>query len=102
MNLPAPVTIQPPSFTRKTGEVRTFQPITLTELDMILSDSANFRRCSARVAPCPGVIVLWEGDAYDAAGDYTQAQAEARLLEVLGPDIKAGLERLFVPQRPAA
>lgn len=46
--------------------------------------------------PFMRTLTIWEGDAYDAAGDYTQAQAEARILEVLGPDIKAGLERLFV------
>ena len=28
-------------------------------------------------------VILWEGAAYDAAGDWTQAQAEARILELL-------------------
>jgi hypothetical protein len=102
MNLPSPVTIQPPSFTRSTGEVRTFKPITLTELDVTLIDNAKRKRCEARIRPCPQPLVLWTGAAYDAAGDYTQAQAESRILELLGPDIKAGLEALFVPpQRPA-
>jgi hypothetical protein len=51
----------------------------------------------AQIRPCPHPIILWEGDAYDIAGDYTQAQVEARVLAVLGKNIKAGLERLFVP-----
>jgi hypothetical protein len=97
MNLPAPVTITPPSFTRSTGEVRTFQPITLTELDITITDNAKRKSCVAQVRPCPHPIILWEGAAYDAAGDYTQAQVEARVLELLGSDVKAGLEALFVP-----
>ncbi len=32
----------------------------------------------------PRHILLWADEAYDAAGDYTQAQVEARVLEVLG------------------
>lgn len=96
MNLPSPVTIQIPSFTRSTGEVRAFSPVTLTELDITITDNAKRKRCEARVRPCPVPLILWEKDAYDAAGDYTQAQAEARVLELLGPDIKAALERLFI------
>lgn len=99
MNLESPVTIQPPSFTRSTGEVRTFRPLTLTELDVTIIDNAKRKHCVAQIRPCPYPLVLWEKEAYDAAGDYTQAQAEARILELLGSDIKAGLEKLFVPPK---
>lgn len=102
MNLPAPVSIQPPSLTRANGEVITFRPATLTELDVTLIDSAKRKRCEARIRPCPHPLVLWSGAAYDEAGDYTQAEAEARILELLGSDIKAGLEKLFVPPVRAA
>ena len=101
MNLPAPVTIQPPTITRANGEVRVQKPITLSVLDVTIIDNATRKSCVAQVRPCPFPLVLWQKEAYDAAGDYTQAQVEARVLELLGPDIKAGLERLFVPpQRP--
>lgn len=96
MNLPAPVTIQPPTITRANGEVRVQKPITLTELDVTVIDNAVRKSCVAHIRPCPYPLVLWEKEAYDAAGDYTQAQVEARVLEVLGSDIKAGLERLFM------
>jgi hypothetical protein len=102
MNLASPVTIQPPSFTRKTGEVRTFNPITLTDLDITIIDNAKRKSVVAQVRPCPQPLVLWEKAAYDAAGDYTQAQVEARVLELLGPDIKASLEQLFVIVPPVA
>jgi hypothetical protein len=97
MQLASPVTITPPSFTRSTGEVRTFEPITLTALEVAVIDNATRKTCTAQIRPCAQHIVLWEGAAYDAAGDYTQAQVDARVLEVLGSDIKAGLEALFVP-----
>lgn len=97
MNLASPVTIQPPTITRSTGEVRVQKPITLSSLDVTIIDNAKRKSCVAQVRPCPYPLPLWQGAAYDAAGDYTQAQVEARILELLGPDIKAGLEQLFVP-----
>jgi hypothetical protein len=97
MQLAQPITIQPPTITRSTGEVRVQKPITLTELDITLIDNAKRKSVTARVRPCPYPVTLWEGDSYDNAKDYTQAEAEARLMEVLGPDLKAGLEGLFTP-----
>lgn len=102
MNLASPVTITPPPLTRKTGEVRTFPPITLTELDFTIIDNAKRKTCVAQIRPCPRPLVLWEKAAYDVAGDYTQAQVETRILELLGENPAAVLEALFVlPQRPA-
>jgi hypothetical protein len=100
MNLSRPVTIHPPAITRASGEVRTFQPITLTELDVTIIDNAKTKTCVARIRPCPQAIALWEGAAYDTAGDYTQSQVEARVLELLGSDVKAGLEAMFVRPQP--
>jgi hypothetical protein len=97
MQLPSPVTIQPPTIIRKTGEQRVQKPITVSELDVTLIDNAKRKHCEARVRPCPYSLVLWTGAAYDEAGDYTQAEAEERILELLGANVKAGLERLFVP-----
>lgn len=95
MNLPAPVTVQPPPFARASGEIRILAPLTLTSLEVTIVDNATQKSCTARIARFPKMLQLWKGDEYDAIGDYTQAQAEARVLEVLGTDIKAGLERLF-------
>jgi hypothetical protein len=97
MQLPQPITIQPPTYTRSNGEVRIQKPITLSELDLTIIDNAKRKSCVARLRPCPQPVTLWSGEAYDAAGDYTQSQVEARVLEALGPDLKAGLEALFVP-----
>lgn len=101
MKLPSSVTITPPSFTRPDGVVRAFQPRTLNSIEITIIDNNSRRFATAAIASFPRPVPLWVGDDYDEAGDYTQAQAEARLLEVLGPDIKAGLEALFVaPAQP--
>jgi hypothetical protein len=72
----------------------------LSSLDITIMDSSRRKSCIARIHPCPFPLTLWSGAAYDAAGDYTQAQVEARVLELLGSDLKAGLEGLFrVPGR---
>lgn len=95
MQLPAEVTIQPPPITFPNGTVLDRPPMTLSKISVTLIDSAWAKRCEALLGLVRGRLTLWEGTAYDEAGDYTQAEAEARILELLGPDIKAGLERLF-------
>jgi len=96
------VTIQPPTIHRpardgQPAQERVQKPITLSKLDVTTIDNSERRSCVARIAPCPFQLTLWEGAAYDAAGNYTQADVEARVLSLLGADIKAGLEALFVP-----
>ena len=95
------VTIQPPTIHRpardgQPAQERVQKPLTLSKLDVTTIDNSERRSCVARIAPCPFQLTLWEGAAYDAAGDYTQADVEARVLSLLGADIKAGLEALFV------
>lgn len=97
MNLINPITITPPSFTRKDGTIRSFNPITLTELDVTIIDNAKRKSVMAQIRPVPRPLVLWSGDAYTTAGDYTQAQVETRVLELLGNDPKSVLEGLFLP-----
>lgn len=97
MQLPAEVTIQPPPITFPNGTVLDRPPMTLSKINVTLIDSAWAKKCEARLYPVNGKLTLWEGAAYDEAGDYTQADVEAKVLELLGPDIKAGLEALFVP-----
>jgi hypothetical protein len=102
MKLPTPVTIQPPTIHRpasgnEPAQERVQKPLVLSKLDVTTIDNSERRSCVARIAPCPLQLTLWEGEDYDKAGDYTQADVEARVLSLLGADIKAGLEALFVP-----
>lgn len=91
MNLPNPIEITLPSSDK---------PRTFTELPVTLIDSERLKRVQAQLRPFMKPLTLWESEAYDAAGDYTQVQAEARILELLGDDPAAVLLSLFV--QPAA
>lgn len=62
------------------------QTITSDTFDMVIIDFSTKKTALAQLHPGTRALVLWTGAAYDAAGDYTQAQAESRLLELLGPD----------------
>lgn len=84
----------------KSGTIFPQPPLILEELTFTIMDNYSQKRVLAIIPGFPTGIVLWQGIEYDSAGDYTQAQAEARLLEKLGPDLKAGLENLF--PKPAA
>lgn len=68
-----------------------------TVLAVRFGDDAMLRRATANVTPffiagdrprpLPAkriALVLWQGDEYDAIGDYTQEQVESRVLELLG------------------
>jgi hypothetical protein len=86
MNLPSPVTIE-----RIGGEQVTLDSLMLSFRDV------NFRRIVlAHLGPHCRDITLWEGEDYDAIGNWTQEQAEARILELLGPDIETSLQALVV------
>ncbi len=100
MNLANPITITPPSITKKDGTLKTFNPITLTELDITIIDNAKRKSVVAQIRPVPMPLVLWSGADYDAAGDYTQAQVEAKITELLGNEPNKVLEGLFVPKLP--
>jgi hypothetical protein len=97
MILSSPITIQPPTITRFNGEVRVQKPITLNELDVTIIDNSKRKSVVAQIRPVPRPLVLWEGEAYTSAGDYTQAQVESRVTELLGSDPKTVLEGLFLP-----
>ncbi len=46
----------------------------VTELSMAIDEFGN---------PIKRILVLWEGEAYDAIGQWTDEQAEARIKELL-------------------
>lgn len=94
--LPQPVTVEFPSRVMPNGVTLHRRPETLHRIHFVLADDSRAKTASAWLYIAEKPLVLWSEAEYDAAGDYTQAQAEARLLEKLGPDIKAGLEALFV------
>lgn len=73
-------------------------PVTITSLHYTLMDDGATARAQIQGFPKP--LILWTGADYATAGDYTQAQADARLMEILGNNPAAVLEALY--NRPPA
>lgn len=83
MNIQAPVSVQLMG-----------HGLTMSRLNILLVDDSVHRTVVAFIRPLPKPLVLWAGDSYTSAGDYTQAQAEARIAELLGADMSTGLAAL--------
>jgi len=86
MNLDNPIVVNIDPILKRDGSFKTLPPITLNKLKLLILDDVNKKTCSVRITPFPIPLVLWSGEDYDAVGDYTQAQLEERVLEVLGND----------------
>ncbi len=61
----------------------------------VLSDDPTNKRVTVTFEGLYVPIVIWEGEAYTAAGDYTHAQVDARITEVLGADPAATISSLL-------
>jgi hypothetical protein len=72
-------------------------PLVLNDLDVILIDHQSRKLVLARVHPAAKSLPLWRGQDYDAIGDYTQAQVEARIKELLGLNLEE-LQSLFTSE----
>lgn len=85
LDLPAPITYVTQPQLVQFGQViqeemtATFSGVTLREI----IDNPGDRIVTARfLEPLPDLI-LWQGDDYDLAGNWTQTQAETRIIEIL-------------------
>jgi len=58
---------------------RTFEEVTIEEV----TDNAERKVVRAFTREL-GQLVLWEGEAYDAIGQWTDTDVQARVLELLG------------------
>jgi hypothetical protein len=70
--------------------------VSVKDLPLVIVDVQKSKKCFAQSAPFYKTLTLWEDEAYDAIGEYTQAQAEARFLELLGADPASELVKLYV------
>jgi len=76
----------------------TFKPIIVEKIDWSVSyDNSKKEAYVAFHAPIGRRMTLWKGEEYDAAGQFTDAQVDARVAELLGNDLSAGLHKLFDP-----
>jgi hypothetical protein len=57
--------------------------ITLSKIEITsIEDSAVAKTVTARINAAPGTIVLWEGAAYDAIGQWTDTDVVNRIKEI--------------------
>jgi hypothetical protein len=70
--------------------------LVLERLDLVFIDDSARKLVLARVHPALRPLMLWRNDDYVVVGDWTQEQAEARILEQLGDDVQTGLQALVV------
>ena len=76
----------------------TTQEQTISEIEVVTIDDNKRKIVTAQLRPLRcRPLLLWKGEEYDIAGDYTQAQAEARILEKLGADPVATIVALIQP-----
>jgi hypothetical protein len=73
----------------------TLQTATIDTSKYVLSDDPSTKRVTVTFAGLFVPVVIWDGDAYTAAGDYTQVQVDARITEVLGADPAAKISSLL-------
>jgi hypothetical protein len=63
-------------------------------LQLVITDIVYRKLVLCRIEGYSRPLILWRGQAYDVAGDYTQADIENRVLELLGNDPAASLDTL--------
>jgi hypothetical protein len=63
-------------------------------LRLVITDVVYRKLVLCRIEGYNRPLVLWRGQAYDVAGDYTQEDIENRVLELLGNDPAASLDAL--------
>lgn len=67
---------------------------TLAQLEPVFIDDSARKLVLARLHPALRPLMLWRGENYAEIGDWTQAQAEAKILELLGENQQAALQAL--------
>lgn len=103
IKLNSPITITIPSIKKPDGTIKEFPPVVLNEIDYAVTYDNARKFAMALIKGVNRPLKLWEGAAYDAAGQFTDADVEVRISEILGSDPAAVLTALFNHQlRPVA
>jgi hypothetical protein len=63
-------------------------PLVLNDLDVVIFDHESRKLVLAKVHPAAKFLTLWRDKEYDEIGDYTQAQIEAKIKELLGENLE--------------
>jgi hypothetical protein len=103
ITLPAPISVTPPPITLGDKSVKTFAPIELKAIDYSVNYDDSRQLATAMIKGVNRTIILWQGADYVAAGEFTTAETDARVSEILGSDPATFLTNIFQnPQIPTA
>ena len=89
------INITPPPYSDYEGRVIYPKPIEFNELKFVFVDNPISRTILAQAVPTELYITLWKNDEYDMVGDWTKAQAEAKISDILGNDPATYLRSLY-------
>jgi hypothetical protein len=89
------ITVNPPIFIDILGKTVVPNPIVMNELILTFTDNPQNKTVNVKINNIPKPIVLWFGQDYDNIGDWTQAQAEEKITEILGENPEIVLRSLF-------
>jgi hypothetical protein len=95
MKLPSQIVINPPPYSDQNGNITTPPALVLDSLNLTYTDVPDRKTVNVNISGVPMPITLWAGSDYEAIGDWTQAQAEAKILLLLGDDPAKYLRSLF-------
>lgn len=95
MKLKEPVIVTPPPYTNGKGEIINPAPIEFSDLEISYVDTPYRKLLEARINRVPSTFTLFSGEEYVKAGDWTQDQAEQKVLEFLGDQPGKKIRSLF-------
>jgi hypothetical protein len=95
MKLNKTISIQQPPFSDNTGKVITPQPVMTDILNLVFIDNVLSKTVYVQISGTSIHIPLWSNEEYDQIGDWTQQQAENRILEILGDNEEEKLNSYF-------
>lgn len=78
-----------------TGNPEVSDVLTLNSLDYTVTYSNMAKTCTVTFEPIGKKLVIWEGEAYTAAGQFTDEDVDKRILEVL--DLDKNLVQKLIP-----
>lgn len=95
MKLNNAITIQPPPFSDNNGNIIHPPLLVLDELKLTFIDNNVNKTVNVQIVGIPMPINLWSISDYDTVGDWTQEQAETKLLQLMGDDPTKFLRSFF-------
>ena len=97
ITLESPITVNIPSIKKSDGTIKHFAPVVLNSIDYIVTYDNTARVAMAIIKGVNRPIALWKGEEYDAIGQFTDEDVDARVSQILGSNPASAISDLFLP-----